>query len=146
MERRSWFKRLGLVALGLMSVGVLGAFRHGSHGGGFPGMLGPRLDRLLDEVDATADQRAKIHAIRDRLAEKGKALHATRREDLKAALAQWDAANPDTAALHAKIDQRAQAMQAFAHEVADALVEVHGILTPDQRAKLSQKWHGRLGE
>jgi Spy/CpxP family protein refolding chaperone len=143
MERRSWFKKLGLVLLGLVTIGTLGAFRHGGHGGF---MSGARLDKMLDEVNATADQRAKIHAIHDQLVTKRKALQATRKDDLKALLAQWDAATPDSAAIHAKIDQRAQAMQSFAHDVADALVQVHGVLTPDQRATLSKKWHGRLGE
>jgi Spy/CpxP family protein refolding chaperone len=144
MERRSWFKKLGLVVLGLVSIGTLGAFSHGRHGDGF--MSGARLDKMLDDVSATPDQRGKIHAIHDQLVQKRKALQATRHDDLKALLAQWDAATPDSAAIHAKIDQRAQAMQSFAHDVADALVQVHGILTPDQRAKLSKKWHGRLGE
>jgi len=143
MERRSWFKKLGLVLLGLVTIGTLGAFRHGGHGGDF---MGARLDKMLDSVNATADQRAKIHAIRDQLVQKRKALQATRHDDLKALLAQWDAATPDSAAIHAKIDARTQAMQSFAHDVADAMVQVHDILTPDQRAKISAKWHQKLGE
>jgi protein CpxP len=146
MERQSLLKRILVVALAIAGIGTLAAWKHGGHHGDLSAMVGARVDKVLDEVNATPDQRAKITAIRDRLVEKAKALHAGRKGDLQAALAQWDSPNPDRNAIHARIDQHAQATQAFAHEVADALVEVHGILTPDQRATLSKKWHQRLGQ
>ncbi len=54
-------------------------------------------------------------------------------------LAQWESANPDRARLHALVDQRIDAMRAFAHQAVDAGIEVHGVLTPEQRAKLEKK-------
>lgn len=148
MERRSWFKRVGMAVLGLGAIGVLGAFRHG-HGFGhdperMQRMITNHLEDVLDDVDATPEQRQKILAVKDRLLEKGKALHAERRGMMKDLLAQWQSPTIDTAAVHSKIDARAEAMKGFAHEAADALAEVHGILTPEQREKIAKKWQRRV--
>jgi Spy/CpxP family protein refolding chaperone len=144
MERRSWFKKVGMAVLGLGAIGLLGAFRHGPGFGHGPGMFGHHLEELLDEVDATPEQRQKITAVKDRLAEKGKALHGGRREAMRDLLAQWRSPAIDTAAVHAKIDARAKEMQTFAREAADAMAEVHGILTPEQREKLAARWQRRV--
>jgi Spy/CpxP family protein refolding chaperone len=156
MERRSWFKRIGMAVLGLGAIGVLGAFRgaHG-HGGHDPErmaeMVTKRLDSILDEIEATPEQRQRITAVKDRLLEKGKALHAERRGMMQDLLAQWRSPAIDAAAVHSKIDARAEAMKGFAHEAADALAEVHGILTPEQREEVAARWeqkmrrHGKRG-
>ncbi len=99
------------------------------------------VDDALDDVDATPQQRQEIHAVVDRLVQDGQKLragHAGVRQEL---VAQWDAAQPDAAKLHALVDERIDALRAFAHEAVDAGVRVHGILTPQQRAKLSTKIH-----
>jgi Spy/CpxP family protein refolding chaperone len=151
MERRSWLKRLGLAVAGLGSIMVLGAFRHGGHGcghGGDParmeGRISAHLEEVLEDIEATPEQRAKILAVKDRLLAKGKALHAQRGEGMRDLLAEWEAPAVDVAKVHARIDARTQEMQAFAHEAADALGEVHAILTPEQRAKVAKKWKRRM--
>ena len=149
MERRKWFKRVGVGLIGLVGIALLGACRHGGWGGGGdPALLQRRItshvEEVLEDIEATPEQKAKILAIKDRLLEKAKALHAGRADRMKALLAQWESPDVDTAKLHSMIDARAQEMQAFAHEAADALVEVHGILTPDQRAKIAKKWQRRM--
>jgi periplasmic protein CpxP/Spy len=152
MERRSWFKRMGVAVLGIGGIALLGAFRPGGpgHGHGDPARMeqriGRHLDQVLDDIDATPEQRQQILAVKDRLLEKGKALHGGRREAMKDLLAQWQSPTLDPAAVHAKIDARAKEMQAFAHEAADALVEVHGILTPAQREKVARKWQRHTAE
>jgi Spy/CpxP family protein refolding chaperone len=152
MERRTWFKRIGVAVLGLGAIGLLGAFRHGHGPGCGPGgdpertqrMITHHLDDLLDDVEATPEQRQKITAVKDRLLEKGKALHGGRHEMMGDLLAQWRSPAIDTAAVNAKIDARAQEMQAFAHEAAAALAEVHGVLTPAQREKVATRWQRRM--
>lgn len=98
-----------------------------------------RVDDVLDDVDATDAQRQQIHAIKDRLLAKGAALHQDREAVHAEVLTQWQSTNPDRARLHALLDERFEAMRAAAHEAVDAGVEVHGILTPEQRAKLTKK-------
>ncbi len=103
-----------------------------------------RVDDVLDDLNATPDQRAKVNAVKDRLLAAGQQAHQGGQETHAAVLAEWKSATPDAARLHALVDQRADAMRAFAHQVVDAGVEVHGILTPEQREKLTKKierWH-----
>ena len=98
-----------------------------------------RVDDLLDDLNATDAQRQQIHAIKDRLLaqamelrKEGEPLHG----EVKA---QWESASPDRARLHSLVDQHLDAMRAFAHQAVDAGIEVHDILTPEQRAKLEKK-------
>jgi len=141
MQRRKWFKRIGIGLLGLTGIASLAAFRGGPgiHGHGPGGFFGARMEEMLDDVDATAEQREKVHAIAERLREKGKALrsgHAAEREQL---VAQWEAGTLDRAAIVAHMDARAEQMKAFGHEVADAMVEVQNTLTPEQRTEIAKK-------
>jgi len=147
-------KKIVLAALGaVLLVGgylTLTAFR--GHGGcgrdpaRMERMLGAHLDDLLDDIQATPEQRTKIAAVKDRLLAEGKALHGDHGTVRKDLLAQWDSPNPDTGRVHALIDQRGEQMRAFAHKVADGLAEVHAVLTPEQRAQLAKKAQRRMGE
>ncbi len=102
------------------------------------------LDDMLDDLDATAPQRARVHELKDKLMKDGAALHQGQRDARKELVAQWDSAAPDAAKVHALIDARIDAFRAFAHEAADAGLELHGLLTPEQRAKVSKKIHRRV--
>jgi Spy/CpxP family protein refolding chaperone len=97
------------------------------------------LDEALDDLDATQAQRDQIHAIKDKLLAKGMALRADHQAVRDEVLAQWKSETPDRAKLHALVDQRIDALRAFAHDAVDAGADVHGILTPDQRAKVTKK-------
>jgi Spy/CpxP family protein refolding chaperone len=139
-----------LVGLGFVALtgfgGGCGAHRHGP--GRDPAELAAfvtdRVDGVLDDVDATPEQRTRIHAVKDRLLAAGQKARGGHQEVHEALRAEWSAATPDAARLHALVDARAQELKAFAHEAVDAGVEVHGILTPEQREKVAKKidrWH-----
>jgi Spy/CpxP family protein refolding chaperone len=98
-----------------------------------------RVDDVLDDLNANDAQRQQIHAIKDRLLAQGLALHQEGEPLHAEVLAQWQSPTPDRARLHDLVDQRFEAMRAFAHQAVDAGVEVHDILTPEQRAKLEKK-------
>jgi Spy/CpxP family protein refolding chaperone len=103
-----------------------------------------RVDDALDDLDATPEQRTRIHAVKDRLLAAGQQLRAERKATHDALAAEWKSASPDAAKLHALVDARAEEMRALAHQAVDAGVEVHGILTPEQREKVTKKierWH-----
>ena len=140
----------GAAALGAFAaIALLGAFRaHGGLHGRDPAevaaMVSTHLDDALDDLDATPAQRQSIHAIADRLVADAMKLRGERAGTHRELVAQWDADQPDAAKLHALVDQRVEEMRKLAHEAVDAGVEVHGILTPDQRAQLTKKierWH-----
>jgi len=130
----------GLVAL----TGFSGRFCGRGHGHGrdpaaVSAFVTDHVEDTLDDLDATPEQRARIMAVKDRLLEAAKGLHGDRKEAHDALVAEWKAATPDAARLHALVDARAEEMRALAHQAVDAGVEVHDILTPEQREKLTRK-------
>lgn len=137
-------KKTLVTALTLVVVGVGGltltAFR-GHHGdpAQLDQMVEKRLAKMLDTVQATDAQRQQITAIKDKVLADGKALRASHQGTHDQLLALWNSDQPDAAQVHALVDARADGMKKFADEVADAMIQVHGILTPAQRAKVADQ-------
>lgn len=134
---------LFVVAVGAAAFLALTGFRHAR--GGPDAWMTKKLDRVLTAIDATPEQRSQIEAIRDELV-----ASRPERGGERAAFAQlWLQEQPDAAAIHARIAETFEARRAFADRVADALIRVHGILTPEQRAKaaklIAERPHGRKG-
>ncbi|HYG69040.1 MAG TPA: Spy/CpxP family protein refolding chaperone, partial [Anaeromyxobacteraceae bacterium] len=125
---------------------------HGFHGGhgrdpaAMAAFVQNRVDDALDELDATPAQRERIQGILKGLVADAQALRGGHEADHAELVALWNADAPDAAKLHALVDERSAAMTAFAHRVADAAVEVHATLTPEQRAEVSRKLERRMGE
>jgi Spy/CpxP family protein refolding chaperone len=148
------WRRIGKVsgALLLFGVGPIvlatvgGCGRH--HGSRDPAqvaaMVTNHVEDTLDDLKATPDQRTRILAVKDRMLAAAQAAHGDRKATRDAVLAAWKSDTPDAASLHALVDQRADELRKLAHQAVDAGVEVHGILTPDQRAQVTRKierWH-----
>ncbi len=98
-----------------------------------------RVDDVLDDLNATDAQRQQIHAIKDRLLAQAAELRKAGEPLHDEVRAQWESTTPDRARLHALVDQHSDAMRAFGHQLVDAGIEVHDVLTPEQRAKLERK-------
>jgi protein CpxP len=138
----------------LLALAAVFALLTGFHGGCSPGAHADpaRIDRLvtahiddaLDDLKATDAQRAQVHVLKSQLLQDGQKFAAGQREARKALVAQWDAAQPDAAQVHALIDARIDALRALAHETADSAIQLHGILTAEQRAQISKKIHRRM--
>ncbi|MFN0063260.1 MAG: Spy/CpxP family protein refolding chaperone [Myxococcaceae bacterium] len=136
-------RTLGFLGLSALAVVALSAW--GPHACGKPDaarkarFVTAMVDDTLDDLDATDEQRAAVHGLKDRLLAEGFAL----RDDNKAArtqfLTQWQSAQPNTTELHTLVDSRMTAVTAFAHKLADAALELHTILTPAQRAELGER-------
>jgi protein CpxP len=143
------FAVAALVAVGAVALtgfaGGCGAHRFGPRDPAeVAAFVSGRVDDLLDDIDATPEQRTRINAVKDRLLASATKLHGARAQAHDAVREEWAKDQPDAARLHALVDARAEEMKAFAHQAVDAGAEVHGILTPEQRAKLAKKadrWH-----
>jgi Spy/CpxP family protein refolding chaperone len=145
-------KTLSLGALALVAFVALTGFR-GSCGrpdhrdpAQVAAFVTDRLDDALDDLDATPAQRTQLQAIKDRMLQSAQKLHGDRKATHELLLAEWKADKVDGAKIHALIDQRAEELRALAHQAADAAIEAHDALTPEQRAKLAKKaerMHGR---
>jgi periplasmic protein CpxP/Spy len=133
------------IALALGIAGVLGgataalAAANGHRGRNFQTMITNRVNRLLDEVGATPEQRQTINQVKDdalaKLAQK-RQQHANEHAQWMSALT---ADQVDVNALNAAADQKAQEMASTAKEIIiPALVKVHDTLTPAQRQKLAE--------
>jgi Spy/CpxP family protein refolding chaperone len=99
-----------------------------------------RLEDALKSLDATPAQRVAIQGLKDKLLADGLQLREGQAAAHQALLAEWKATSPDRNRVHAILDERAAAMTAMAHEAADAALQLHDLLTPEQRAKVE----GRL--
>ncbi len=98
-----------------------------------------RVDAMLDDIKATDDQRAQINQLKEKLFNEGVELRKNQHSLTRELLADWDAAKVNTDDVHAQVDKRIDALRAFAHDAADASIQVHDILTPEQRAQVKQE-------
>jgi periplasmic protein CpxP/Spy len=122
---------------------------HGVHGGGMGMMMGGRgLERMLDSVNATTEQRSQIKAI----AERAMADLRAQREAGGSARMQMMSlfAQPvvDANALEALRAQQMQRHDQASRRIAQALLETSRVLTPEQRKQLAERAakHGEMFE
>jgi Spy/CpxP family protein refolding chaperone len=134
---------VAVLGAGAVGVGSLRAHGFGGHGRGFghDGVLMHKfidfaVDEKLDEIGATDAQKQKVREIKDRLITQGHALRADKAALREQVLEQLSKDEPDAAQIKSIVRGRVEAFSRFADEATDALVEIHGVLTPEQRQKL----------
>ncbi|MBW2453362.1 MAG: periplasmic heavy metal sensor [Deltaproteobacteria bacterium] len=144
-------KLLALIALALLAVGAIACT--GDHRSAaerradkIHERITARLDDGLDELEATAEQRTKVHAIKDELFDEAMELRKGSKEVRKAALEELKRDEPDAKKLHDLVDERAEEMRALAHQAVDGAIELHGVLTPEQRAEIAKRIEERMAE
>lgn len=135
-----------VVVAAVSAVVLLSAFGPGRFGcGGTPeerfdraqSYAADRINDKLDDLEATDAQRARISQIEQALFAEAKPLVLSNRQVKLEIVNELRGETPDAAKLHALVDARAAEYQALAHRMVDAAVEVHGLLTPEQRAELN---------
>lgn len=117
---------------------------HGRHGGQGMGMMEGRMgERMLDSVNATAEQRAQIKQITERARAEGKTQHeagrALREQGMKLFTQPTIDANAAEALRQQMLKQHDQASQ----RRMQTMLEVSRVLTPDQRKQLSDRMSQR---
>ena len=138
--------KMAVLALAAGGVGVLGvgALHLQAHGG-FRGhrdhaMMHKFIDfavnEKLDEIGATDTQKQKVREIKDRLVKDGKALHQDHAALHQELLGLLEQDTPDPVRLKSLVHERTEALTRFADEATDAVIELHGLFTPEQRKKL----------
>ena len=102
-------------------------------------MVSWKLDDVMDELEATDVQREQLVAIKDRvfvrLAEEREA-HKGMQPEFLLELAK-DQPDPDK--LHKLVDDKLEQLRPKLHEAVDVALEVHAVLTPEQRDKIEQR-------
>lgn len=114
-----------------------------SGGGGRHGVMkrfvASMIDEVLDEAKATPEQRARIHAARDRVFEVVAEHRRARPAHLEEALALFEADRVDAGQLEALRARHEAEHRRVADAVQQALAEAHDVLTPAQR-KVVTDW------
>lgn len=152
-----WLRLSSLAALPLIAASC-GAHDEGADSadsaqhalGGATDRTARRLERALDLLQATPEQRQRLRPLAERLHGKGAKLRGLRREVQQSLATALRGTKPDPtalAALKARIDA---AVQELTQEAVDVLAQAHGVLSPQQRAQvaklLERPWprhHGR---
>jgi Spy/CpxP family protein refolding chaperone len=129
---------LGVVAvLGVGLVGSVAAVAYGHGGGGRHGVMKrvvtAMIDEALDQAQVTPEQRTSIHASRDRVFAALEEHRRTRHARLEEALALFEADSMDPARVAVYRRQHEAEHRRVADAIAQAISEVHGVLTPAQR-------------
>jgi Spy/CpxP family protein refolding chaperone len=133
-------KTLLVTFAAILGLGAAGACAsrsdHGERADKAYGFISSRVDDALDDIDATDVQREKVNAVKDRLFEEAMSLREDNREARLSALEELERDQPDANKLHALVDSRMDEARKMMHEAVDGVLEVHGSLTPEQRAEL----------
>jgi Spy/CpxP family protein refolding chaperone len=131
-----------LAVAGTISIAALAqpmgpGVHHGDFGMGGPGAAMPMPERLLDQVNATPEQRAQIKQIMQGAAADLKPQHDSRvalRDQTMKLLAQ---PNVDAGAVEAVRQQMLVQHDQASKRMMQAMVDASRVLTPEQRVKLA---------
>lgn len=107
-------------------------------------MVDWKTDDFLDEIEATERQRTQVTAIKDRLMDKGLALYGEHSQVRQQILEELRKERPDQNRIHGLVDQMVESKKGFAHEVANGVIELHGVLNPTQRAAVLEELEKHL--
>lgn len=116
----------------------------GSMGGGMMGMMaGRHLDRMLDRVDATDEQRAKIRDISRAARNDIEKLTDVLQPLRKSAVDALAAPTVDRAAVEGIRTRLSGVTDEISKRMTTAMLDVAQVLTPEQRAKIGQDMKSR---
>lgn len=135
--------RIALLTAAVSGAGLLGfgAYRVHAHGGFRDHAIAHRfldfmVNEKLDEISATPAQKQKVNEIKERLVRSGHALREARGPMRDEIMSLLEKDRLDAAELKALVHARADEMTRFADEAAEAVAELHAVLTPEQRKQL----------
>lgn len=117
---------------------VMNAGMH--HGGGF---MGRGFGRMLERVDATAEQEERIWAIIDDARAELRPMMREFRDSRETVAELLGAASIDRAAAETLRAERVAAIDTASRRMTGALLDAAEVLTPEQRAKLVEHFRER---
>jgi periplasmic protein CpxP/Spy len=119
---------------------------HGGHGGMHGGghgmgmmMNGRGLERLLDSVNASAEQRTQVKAIAERAATDLKAQRDAGQNMRQQMMGLFTQPTVDANAVEALRAQQMQRHDQASRRMTQAMVEISRVLTPEQRKQLAER-------
>ncbi|KAA0894058.1 Spy/CpxP family protein refolding chaperone [Oryzomonas rubra] len=139
-------KRIAAVLGAVAMAGAITACKQcGSHGD-LSGKINGHVAASLDKIDATEEQKGKINAGVDQIVADGKEIYNSN-QGLKNKMVGCLLLDiPNSAWLHATVDEKAKELTGFAHRTVDRLIAISAVLTPGQRAELKKRYESAHGE
>ncbi len=98
------------------------------------------VDDVMDDVSADLKQRAQAQAIRKRVVTAGVPLIAEQEKAKRFFYQQWSTDTPDRERIHRVVDERVDAFRKVLHLATDGLIELHDLLTPEQRQQVAERY------
>jgi len=128
-------------AAGALGFGALRAHAHGGFRGHRDHAMLEKfvtfaVSEKLDAIQASDAQKQRVLEIKDRLLSEGKALHRGRGAFHTELLGLLAGDEPDPARIRALVRKRTQAFTRLAEDATSAVIELHGVFTPEQRRQL----------
>jgi len=148
---------VGAVLVAVLGSVAVSAWAQGGHGmpgmHGGPGMQGMHgmpmggrmVERMLDGVNATAEQRAQVKLITDRAAAERKAQHDSHRALREQGLKLFAQPVVDGNAAEVLRQQMLQQHDQASRRMLQTMLEISRVLTPEQRKQLTERM-ARRGE
>lgn len=147
LRRRLFSRGRGCGSAGACGSRGYGGHHGAQHGGGHgdpaawraraKGYADHFLGRFFSEIKAEPEQKERITNLYER-AWGGMSSLQDERRDLRDNLEQqWRSDSPDEAAVHARLDAGIESLRRFVHETASSLLEMHRMLSPEQRARIN---------
>lgn len=133
-----------VAGMAIFSVGTLAACKS-HHNGHDPKKLKEHVEASLKKVGATDEQRLKIGVVTDRIIADGSDLCKNSQGLGKNIVGCFLQDKPNKEWLHRTVDEKAKDIKAFAHRTVDGLIEISGMLTGEQRAKLQTRYDAAHG-
>ena len=92
-----------------------------------------QIEELLDDIEATQEQRQSISATLDPLLERAQDFKGTRKSIRNAYQTEWSSSIMDPVKVNGLLDAELEKLGPFLHDLTDAITAVHTVLTPNQR-------------
>jgi Spy/CpxP family protein refolding chaperone len=138
MKRRALIAGLAVLAIGIVAGAVAFAWGGPGHRSGvMKRFVAAAVDDAIDQAGVTAEQRAAIHAARDRVWTSVEQHRLTRGSQLEDALRLFEAERVDPGQVATLRQAHEAEHRQLADSIAQAILEVHDILTPAQRKALA---------
>lgn len=157
--RRRFWKRAGIVAaIGAALAGAgAGVYAHGGPGGGWGGGHGWRnaspelrakhldlmIERALDGIDVTAEQKSRINQIVTATAKDMEPFRAERFEARREAMEILSRPTVDRDAIEAFRVEKLKQADAASKRLTQGIADIAEVLTPEQRTALAEKFSRR---
>ncbi len=96
------------------------------------------LERVMGKLDATQTQQTKVKAMARELITEGHKVRVSHKKTAAQLKAQWASPRPDRKKAHQLVDVQLKVMRTLIHKVVDKVVDLHAVLTPQQRKELTE--------